>query len=410
MGEKSPSLKRSVSCWMLIFYGLGNILGAGIYVLIGEIAAIAGIYTPLAFAIACIVVLFTALSYAELSARFPVSAGEAIYIQKGLRSQKLAILTGLTIAFSGMLSSATIIRGFHNYLSLFVDFPSYLTTLILLIVLTLVTIWGIGISVLTASFMTLLEISGLLLVIGTGGYYLYTHHLPLLPLAIPETVSLSLNVMLGAFLAFYAFLGFEDMVNIAEEVKNPSKTMPRAIMGVLLLSTLLYMGVAWISLSVLSPERLAASQAPLAEVYRAATGKAPLMLSSIALFAVINGALIQIVMVSRIFYGMSKEGWLPSFLRNVHPKTHTPIYATLLVSSIVFLLASFVPLVKLAESTSFLIFIVFTLVNLSLIAIKRKDPHPVGIRTFPLFVPIVAIVLNLAMLGIQLLFSNTTLP
>ena len=395
------TLKREVSLTMLIFYGLGNILGAGIYVLIGEIAGVSGYYIPLSFVIACVVVFFIALSYAELSARYPVSAGEAVYIYEGFGSQKLSIIIGVTIAFSGLLSSATIINGFYGYLHTFVEIPSFIISTVLIFSLMLIAIWGIGESVKVASLLTLLEVFGLLMVIYVAAPHVSFDVENLQKMILPMDLVVVNSIILGAFLAFYAFIGFEDMVNIAQEVKNPTVTMPRAIITVLIISTILYILVAWVSISVLTPDELSSTSAPLAMVYESATGNKAVILSFIGMFAVINGALIQIIMVSRIFYGMSAKGWMPKFLSVVHSKTDTPINATIVVAVLILILTITLPLLTLAQSTSFLIFIVFTLVNLALVRIKLKHPNPKGVKTYPIWIPIVAIGLNLIMLGFQ---------
>ncbi len=396
-------LKRNVTLPMLVFYGLGNIFGAGIYVLIGEVAGIAGVYIPLSFLLACIVVSFTALTYAELSARYPMSAGEALYINAGFNSPILSTMVGLSIALTGLLSSATIIDGFHGYLSTFIQTPEIITTLIVIMLISAIAIWGISQSIAVTVLFTLIETFGLGMIIYVGYDYI-SWDIQTLQTFIPSfEITLFNSIILGAFLAFYAFIGFEDMVNIAEEVKNPSKTMPRAIIITLIIATLFYIAIAVVSISVLPVEELANSSAPLAKVYESATHSNATILSIIALFAVINGALIQIIMVSRIFYGMSNQGWLPHFLSVVHPKTNTPIYATIIAGVLVFILASIFPILTLAKSTSFLIFIIFTLVNVSLILIKLKEPHPQGIRTYPMAIPIIAIILNLALLGFQII-------
>lgn len=396
-------LKRVISLPLLVFYGLGNILGAGIYVLIGEIAGISGIYVPLSFLIASMVVLFTALSYAELSSRFPFSAGEAVYIYEGFSSRTLSTLIGLLIALSGMLSSATILHGFFGYLVQYMDLPESLVVGVLLFILAAVAVWGIGESVKAAAVLTLFETAGLLLIIAVGFDHLSFDATLLERFTPPLDASLLHATILGAFLAFYAFIGFEDMVNIAQEVKAPEKTMPKAIIIVLGISTLLYALVAIVSMSVLSVETLAQSSAPLADVYEAATGKGAFLISLIGMVAVLNGALIQIIMVSRILYGMSAKGWMPSWLGSIHPKTATPINATMVTAIVIFLLTLLLPILTLAQSTSFLILIIFTLVNVALIRIKIKTPKVSGVKTYPLFIPIIAIILNMLMLGFQLL-------
>ena len=400
--KNKPKLKRNVTLAMLVFYGLGNIFGAGIYVLIGEVAGIAGVYIPLSFLLACVVVSFTALTYAELSARYPTSAGEAIYINAGFNSPTLSTLVGLIIAFAGLLSSATILHGFYGYLSTFIQTSEIITMLIVVIFISSIAIWGISQSITIAALLTLIETFGLSIIIYVGFDHVSWDVQTLKTFIPPMDISLINAIILGAFLAFYAFIGFEDMVNIAEEVKNPTKTMPKAIIITLIIATLFYITIAVISISVVPGDELAHSSAPLAKVYETATHSDATILSSIALFAVINGVLIQIIMASRIFYGMSTQGWLPSFLGIIHPKTSTPINATILAGLLVFLLATIFPILTLAQSTSFLIFIIFTTINVSLLIIKHKDPYPQGIRTYPIAIPIIAIILNLTLLGFQI--------
>ncbi|MEN8214739.1 MAG: amino acid permease, partial [Pseudomonadota bacterium] len=365
MSSNTPtSLKRGLGFWLLLFYGVGNILGAGIYVLVGKVAAEAGYYVPLSFMLAAFIAAFSAFTYAELSARYPFAAGEAVYLQKGFGKAWLSSAAGLLIALAGILSAATIARGFVGYLQLFIDTPAWLAIVALVVMLGSVAIWGIAESVKMAAFFTLLEIIGLLLVIATGSFQLER-----LPGVIEELPALNQwrlwpGIFFGAFLAFYAFIGFEDMVNVAEEVREPEINMPRAILWALIITTLLYAMVSLIAVVNLTPAQLAASNAPLADVYAAATGRKPVVISLISLFAIVNGALIQIIMASRIFFGMSRRGWLPAILGEVSERTRTPVIATLLVTAAILVLALWFPLVKLAASTSYLILTVFLLVNL----------------------------------------------
>ena len=209
-------------------------------------------------------------------------------------------------------------------------------------------------------------------------------------------------IFLGGFLAFFAFLGFEDMVNVAEEVKTPSKTFPIAILLALIIATVLYLGVSLVSILLLTPEQLAASDAPFATIYTEATGKEATLITYIGIFAIINGALIQMIMASRILYGMSKKGWLPALLSRVNAKTQTPVVAIFAVMLVTIAFALWLPLVTLANLTSSLILIVFTFVNISLIRIKRKEPSPDGVRTIPFWVPLFGTAANLFFLGVQL--------
>ena len=397
-------LRREVGLLPLCLYGLGNILGAGIYVLVGKVAGHAGYFTLLSFFIAGLVASFTAFTYAELSSRFPVAAGVAVYLHEGFGKAWLSIIAGIAIALAGMLSAATIVKGFAGYTQVFFNVPDIAIIGIILVVLVLITIWGIKESVTTAAFLTLLEVIGLFIIISLGAKNLDAFSETITTLPSITQYEIWPGIIMGAFLAFYAFLGFEDMVNIAEETKNSEINMPRAIIIALCISTILYALVALAALLIMPPEQLAASNAPLADVYQTATGRSPVLITIISSCAVINGALIQIIMATRIFYGMSNRDWLPNFLSYIHPKTQTPIIATIVVGIIIFILATWFPLVTLATYTSFLILIVFILVNLALLRVK-KNPAPENSRRYPVWVPICgALGSSLLLLG-QIIFS-----
>jgi len=388
--------------WLLTFYGLGNILGAGIYVLIGKVAGNAGMFAPVAFFVASLVAAFTALSYAELSARYPLSAGEAVYIQKGLNIRQLSVVVGLLIVLMGAVSAATIARGFVGYLHILIEIPDALAIILLIAALGLLACWGIVESVSFAALLTLIELFGLGLVLFVAGDSLVDIPVRLPELIPPADPLIWQGIFFGAFLAFYAFIGFEDMVNVAEEVRNPARNLPLAIILALIISTLLYAAVSLVAILTVSPEQLAASDAPLAEIYTVATGKQPIVLSLVSMFAVVNGALIQIIMGSRILYGMSRQGWLPRQFGDVWGRTRTPIMATSTTAALVLALALWLPLVTLAKSTSFLVLLIFSLINLSLLRIKRHDPHPEGIHVFPSWIPLVGIVFSLGLVSFQL--------
>ena len=395
MNNNNKSLKRSLGLSLITFYGLGNILGAGIYALVGKVAGEAGVFAPLSFFVASIIAAISALTYAELSARYPVSAGEAVYLYEGFGLRWLSLVVGLLIVLAGIVSSAAIAHGFAGYLkvTLAAYFPAFepvssaAIIIVLLCVLGALAIWGISQSVRVASFLTVLEITGLCLVIWVG-----VDHVPVMEQnlhgMLEADVSFSfVGVFAGAFLAFYAYLGFEDMVNVAEEVKNPQYTMPRAIILAVIISTLLYAGVSIVSVLLVEPGVLGQSDAPLALVYTTATGEAPVVISLIGMFAVVNGALIQMIMASRLLYGMGSRGWLPRWFSRIHPPTRTPVNSTLTVMILMMVFAVLLPMVTLAEMTSFIIMIVFALINLALIKIKQKQPQPEGVRVFSAWIP-----------------------
>lgn len=395
------NLARRITLPLLLFFGLGNILGAGIYVLVGKVAGVAGMYAPFSFLAALTVVLFTALSYTELVSRYPVAAGAAVYVEKGLSFRWLPHMVGITIAFSGLISAAVMTQGFVGYLSELLPVRETAALLAVLGALGIVAVWGIGESVAIVGILTLVEIAGLLMILWVGfpAFALLPERIgEILP---PMDWGVWHTIMLGGFLAYYAFLGFEDIVNIGEEVKRPEGTFPIAILLALLISTLFYISVSLLSVLMIAPEQLAATEAPFALMYTRATGEAPTAIAYISLFAIINGALVQIIMASRIFYGMSMNGWLPRALRYVHPKTRTPVTATIAALLIATVFALWLPLTSLANMTSTLILVVFTLVNLALYRIKRRDPSPAGIRTVPLWVPLAGAAVNLLFLGIK---------
>ncbi|MDJ0926035.1 MAG: APC family permease [Gammaproteobacteria bacterium] len=402
MDDRRIALKRDVGLTLFALYGAGNIIGAGIYVLVGKVAGEAGILAPFAFMVAAFIAIFTGLSYGELAARFPVSAGEAVYLHKAFNRRSLAMAVGLLIALAGLVSAATLANGFVGYFHVFIDGPAWLIILVLVAILTLVSARGIAESARVAAFLTIAEAGGLLWVIAVAS----PNFVHVADFALADVVPLDnaawQGVLAGAFLAFFAFIGFEDMVNIAEEVKQPQRTIPLGIILAFGFSTVLYVLIAVVSMVTMPPAELAESDAPLAAVYTAATNRPALLLSLIGTVAVINGALIQIIMASRIFYGMSRNGWLPAALSVVHPRTHTPLRSTFLAGAIVLALALLLPLVSLAKTTSAMVLVVFTLVNLCLWRIKTRDPVPDGVRPVPLAVPVIGVVASLFILVVSL--------
>jgi len=397
------TLKRSLSPFLLIFYGLGTILGAGIYVLIGEVAATAGVSTPLAFLIASFVAGFSAFSFAELSSRYPKSAGEALYTQKAFNKKLLSTLIGIMVISIGVISAATICRGFTGYFHVFVDAPDWLILCCLIIGLGLIACWGISESVKTVSLLTSIELFGLLFILWIGG-----DALAQLPARLPEMIPAWeaahwIPVFSGAFLAFYAYIGFEDMVNVAEEVRNPQKSLPLAIISCLIITTILYVAVALVAVLSLPLKTLAGSHAPLALLYQHKTGAAPTLITLVSLFAITNGALVQIIMGSRVLYGLSSQGLLPQPLGRINSRTRTPLRATSLLTIIVLFMALWLPLVTLARLTSFVTLVVFACINMALIVIKGREPKPKNCLVVPLWVPWIGFLISIVMILLELI-------
>ena len=365
-------LRRSIGLGLITLYGLGNILGAGIYVLVGEVAGEAGMLAPLAFVLAALVAGISALSYGQLAARFPVSGGEAVYVHEAFRIRALAIVVGLILVTAGTVSVATLTRGVVGYAQELIDVPSWLIITVIATSLGLLAAWGIEQSVRVAATLTLIEAGGLILLIvaGSGSLASLPDHAS--EMLVPTSWDAILGVVSGALLAFFAFIGFEDMVNVAEEVEEPERNLPLGIILALLVSTGLYFLVLSVALLAASPERLASSDAPLAEVFAAAGGP-PWVLGLIGVLAVLNGVLIQLIMVTRIIYGMANKGWLPEVMAAVHPRTQTPIRATVVVVVLVVTLALWLPLAELAGTTSALILVVFALVNAALVRLRLRE-------------------------------------
>ncbi len=397
--NSQPRLIRVLGLGALIIYGVGDILGAGIYAIIGHIAGHAGSLTWLAFAIAMGIAFLTALTYGELSSRFPQSGGVSVYVQKAFGRQWLSILAGLLLLGTTFLSMSTLSHAFVGYLrSLGIDIPNWLGVPAFLIVLLLINIRGIKQSSFANIISTMIETSGLLIVLICGFWYLFLNdnHVPVTVVEQMPGVS---GVFQGAALAFFAFIGFEDLANIAEEVKKPERNIPRAIIFSLSLAGLLYLGVSWMATAIISGSELSQSDAPLLAVVSKSYPALPQStFAFIALFAIFNTTLLNYITASRLLYGMSKSRLLPVFLQKVHQKFHTPYAAILLVFPIVVGLGLASNLKNLASSTSALILIVFSLSSIALVNIKLKPPQKSGPNDFfciPVFIPCLAIVLNL---------------
>ena len=402
------TLKRSITFPLLTLYGLGTILGAGIYVLIGKVAAVAGFYAPLAFVMAALLAGVSGYSYAALSSRYPKSAGEAVYVQAAFQLKPLSSLVGWMVLLTGIVSAATITNGFVGYLNVFVAVDKITAVTVALSLLALLACWGVSQSVIAAGFVTVLEIFGLLLVLFIAGDVLLT--VPGQALNLVPSVTDSgawFAVLLGAFIAFYAFIGFEDMVNMAEEVKTPESTLPKAIIAALLLSSVLYLLIALVAVLSLPLEELKNSTAPMKDILSQHNAKAATVIALISLIAVINGALVQIIMGARVLYGMGRQGLAARVFAQINPSTQTPIIATLLVVFVVWLFAVALPLITLAKITSFIIIFVFMLINMALakLLINERKAGVASLEgevmSIALSVPVIGVVLCAAFLLLQ---------
>jgi len=387
----------------LVLYGLGTTIGAGIYALVGEMAAISGYFAPVSFLLASILAGLTALSFAELSGRFPRCAGAALYVKEGFSSERLSVIVGLLVVAAGLVSSAAIVNGFTAYLGEFIELDRFTAIIIVTLAIGAIAAWGIAESVSIAAFVTVIEIAGLLLVIAVS--YSGLAELPdRWCELVPATDSTSwYGIYAGSLLAFYAFIGFEDMVEVAEETRQVRRNLPIGIMLTLGITTLLYMTIMVTAVLAMPPEQLAQSPVPLARLYEHYTADDATIISIIGLFALINGALIQMIMASRVLYGMSSRKLLPAIISRVNRRTQTPLVATALTTVAILLLAVSGSLVSLAQATSLIMLLVFSLVNLALLHIKRKHPRPEGLIVFPVLIPLLGFVVSAAFIVLELI-------
>ena len=365
--EPAP-LKRNLGLGLLTMYGVGVMVGAGIYVLVGAVAAEAGIWAPLAFVLAGVIAAPSALSYAELSSRIPDASGEAAYVEKGLNSHLLAVLIGLAIVVAGTVSAAAVLRGGVGYLTALVDIPTTWAIIGLGMALTVVAVIGVLESLALVAIFTVIEILGLAAVIWAG----FTAP----PVAeFTDLPSIYWPGVAGAAaLAFFAFIGFEDMVNMAEEARDPTRVVPRAILIALVVTTVLYALVSLAAIRAVPVDALAGSDRPLVLVWEAAFLMSPAALGAIAVVAALNGVLAQIVMAARVLFGLGRREKLLSIFYRTHSRFGTPVLATVLLGIAVVAAALMLPVSDLAQVTSTVLLIVFAVVNIALIALKRKDP------------------------------------
>jgi amino acid transporter len=402
---QTVELKRSLSLPMLTFYGLGTIVGGGFYALSGKVAGAAGMLAPGAFLLASLIALFSALSFAELSARFPVSAGEAQYAWEAFQLRWLSCLVGWMVIATGIVSAATLADAFALLSQRFVMLPSALVVVAMVVALGLFTAWGISESAWLAVGITAIEVGGLLMVLTYGFGSLgeipnrWSELIP--SLAVADWIGLTL----GAYLAFYSFVGFEDLVNVAEEVREPRRNLPLAIIWSLVISGGLYVCISLVLVLSATTEELQRSGSPLALVFKNHPGGGD-VITVIGMFAGINGALVQVVMASRVVYGLAKQGQAPSVFARVHPATRTPLEATGLITILVLALALWLPLESLAKITSGILLGVYTLVNLSLWRVKLRTPQPpAGSPCYPLWLPLAGSLICCLFLLVQVWLS-----
>ncbi|MEU5284246.1 APC family permease [Streptomyces sp. CA-278952] len=386
----SPApLKKALTTSLLYFFILGDVLGAGVYVLVGQVAAESGgaVWAPLLVAL-CLALL-TAASYAELVTKYPRAGGASHYATLAY-GPFLGFLAGFCMLAAGVVSVAALARGFGgDYLSEFVSLPVVLVTTVFLTALALLNARGISESTRANVIATVIEVSGLLLVIGLGAWIVLRGDGDMGRLADLGTAHQgpAAALLSGAVLAYYSFVGFETSVNVAEETRDPRRSYPRALFGALVTAGVVYALVGVAATVAVPTETLTESSGPLLEVVRAADGVPPELFSAIALVAVANGALLTGIMSSRLAYGMARDGLLPRFLTKVLSGRRTPWAAIAATTALSLLLALTGDVTTLASTLVLLLLVVFFLVNTSLLVLRRDTATPDHFRA-PTLVPV----------------------
>ncbi len=378
-------LKRSLNLAMLTLYGVGMILGAGIYSIIGQAAGIAGYGLWQGFIVAAVAALLTGLSYAELATMYPKAGGEYVYLRKAFSERRwIAGIVGNIMIFAGSATAATVALAFASYLNHFVELPSLFVAVGLLIFFTGVNIIGIQQSSWMNAVFTAIEVVGLIIFIWLGWRNPnFGNGIQVLP---------SMPIVASAALIIFAYFGFENIVNLAEETKDPEKTIPRAIFLSLLISTVLYSLVSIAAVALMPPDQLALTESAITAAAKTTSAKIAGILGGIALFSTANTALIALLTTSRILYGVSHDGSLPKIFSKVLRVRKTPWVAGLVALGIAVVLLPLGKVETLASVASLTTMIAFIAVNIALIALRIKAPGlarpfriALSIRKIPIF-------------------------
>jgi basic amino acid/polyamine antiporter, APA family len=399
--REHPDLKRGIGPWLLLFFILGDIVGAGIYALVGEVGGLVGGAIWSAFLCAFVLAIFTASSYAELVTKYPRAGGSATYVNNAFRNPFVSFMVAFAVMASGITSACTLTLAFSgDYLAQFISVPIIGAAIVFMLLITAINFYGISESVRINVVLTLVEITGLILIIIIGIAALAGGHGdPGRAFEFKEGTSVLTALLAGTVLAFYALIGFDDSVNVAEETQHPSRNYPRAIFGALLLAGVIYLLVTFTASMVVPTATLAESSGPLLEVVEAGPIAIPIKLfAAIALLAVSNGALINMIMASRIVYGMGDQGVIPAVFSTVHPSRRTP-WVSIAFTSVIALLVLITigrndeALSTLGSTTVVLLLIAFVMVNISVLVLRRDEVGHEHFRTptvFPILGAVIA--------------------
>jgi len=394
---QKTKLKRELGLLEVTLSGVGIILGAGIYALIGKATLLAGNAVWLSFGFAALVAVFTGLSYAELSSMFPMASAEYEYTKSAF-GRKLAFMIGWLIIFSGIIGASTVALGFGGYFGALFKVPVLVSAFVLIVALSLLLFYGIKETVLFAIVSTLIESAGLVLIFFIGLPYIGKVDY----FEMPQGLT---GVFQASALVFFAYTGFESIVKLSEETKNPEKTIPRGLMLSVLISVILYIMVAISAVGIMGWEKLGNSEAPFADLAFYVFGNNGfILLTMIALFATANTVLLMMLGSSRIIYGMADSSTLPNILAKVHPARRTPwvaIFITMLFS-LVFIFAGDIAFV--ANVDNFTLFVTFFVINASMILLRLKEPDaprpfrvPLSIGRLPVL-PVLGLIFCIFML------------
>ncbi|WP_424059451.1 APC family permease [Methyloceanibacter sp.] len=411
--DGEPTLKRSVGPFQMALYGLGSMLGAGIYGLIGKAAGEVGNAVWLAFLVALIAALLTALSYASLGSRYPRAAGAVYVAQRAYGFPLLSFMVGLALVCSGLTSVATQSRVFGaNFSELFgLDaIPVAALALCYLFATTVIIFRGIQEAMWVNILCTVVSIAGLVLVVAVGmSYWGSVDYLETPPTSGGDQTFLI--VIQGAVLAFFAFIGFEDMYNIAEEVREPETTIPIGLISAMLIAALVYVAVAITAVSVVPWQDLAAAPGPITEVVaRAAPWIPPILFTAITVFAVANTGLVNFVTASRLLYGMARQNLLPDHLGKIHRHRRTPHIAILVLFLILVPLALMGTIAELAAATVLLLLTVFSVVNGALFILKGRKGEPPGRFEIPRIIPAMGFLVCLGLIVVRVSTGDWRAP
>lgn len=412
-GFPKATLRRSIGPFQLTLYGLGSMLGSGIYGLIGQAAGLAGNAVWLAFLVAMVAALLTALSYASLGSRYPRAGGAAYVTERAFGMPLLSFVIGLAVVASGLTSIATQSQVFAaNLASItgWASMPLWAIATGFLLILTGLVLRGIREAMWFNVACTLIEAAGLLLVIAVGIPYWGSVDLLETP-GIPGHDALIVLVFQGAVLTFFAFIGFEDILNVAEECRDPQRTIPVALISAMVIGASIYVAVAITAVSVVPWQELAAAPGPLTEVMRRAAPVIPVaVFAGITLFAVANTALVNYVTASRMVYGMARQGLLPPALGRIGARTRTPQLATLALLVILVPLASFGSIAELASASVLMLLVVFAIVNGALFVLQRRPGEAKGKFEVPHWVPAAGTAICLVLITFRLMGGNWQAP